>query len=131
MVEEAEVQETTKLLEVISVTDSEVSTSGGGCVVSPSDVSTRNRARGACESFRACVRALLADGSSSVLTGARGRGEIKACDLTTSVGQDADQLTLVGDGRTQPTDGVGVQVARDGHLCPWRTCVFLPGTEAR
>lgn len=40
MVEEADVQETTKLLEVISVTDSEVSTTGGGGVVSPSDVST-------------------------------------------------------------------------------------------
>lgn len=46
MVEEADVQDTTKLLEVISVTDSEVSTSGGGCVVSPSDVSTRDREEG-------------------------------------------------------------------------------------
>lgn len=45
MVEEADVQETTKLLDVISVTDSEVSTSGGGCVVSPSDVSTRDSQR--------------------------------------------------------------------------------------
>lgn len=40
MVEEADVQDTTKLFEVISVTDSEVSTNGGGWVVSPSDVST-------------------------------------------------------------------------------------------
>lgn len=41
MVDEADVHDTTKLFEVISVTDSEVSTSGGGCVVSPSDFSTR------------------------------------------------------------------------------------------
>lgn len=40
MVEEADVQDTTKLFEVISVTDSEVSTNGGRWVVSPSDVST-------------------------------------------------------------------------------------------
>lgn len=40
MVVEAEVQDTTKLLEVISVTDSDVSTTGGGWVVSPSGVST-------------------------------------------------------------------------------------------
>ena len=40
MVEEAEVQDTTKLLEVISVTDSEVSNTGGGTFVSPSEVST-------------------------------------------------------------------------------------------
>lgn len=37
---EAETQEMTKLLEVISVTDSEVSTTGGSCVVSPCDVAT-------------------------------------------------------------------------------------------
>lgn len=54
-----------------------------------------------------------------------GGGEIEARDLTASVGQDADQLTLIGDGGTQPTDGVGVQVAGDRHLCPWRACVFL------
>lgn len=55
MVEEADVQETTKLLEVISVTDSEVSTSGGGGVVSPSDVSTGYREGGTfqlCEGLR-------------------------------------------------------------------------------
>lgn len=40
MVEEADVQDTTKLFEVISVTDSEVSTTRAGWVVSPSDVST-------------------------------------------------------------------------------------------
>ncbi len=40
MVEEADVQDTTKLFEVISVTDSEVASSGAGWVVSPSDVST-------------------------------------------------------------------------------------------
>ncbi len=39
-VSEAETQEMTKLLEVISVTDSEVSTTGGGWVVSPCDVAT-------------------------------------------------------------------------------------------
>lgn len=39
-VSEAETQEMTKLLEVISVTDSEMSTTGGGCVVSPCDVAT-------------------------------------------------------------------------------------------
>lgn len=37
MVEEADVQDTTKLLEVISVMDSEVSTYGGCTTVSPSD----------------------------------------------------------------------------------------------
>lgn len=40
MVEEAEVHDTTKLLEVISVMDSDMSTTGGGGVVSPSHVST-------------------------------------------------------------------------------------------
>lgn len=45
-VEEADVQETTKLFEVISVTDSEVSTSAGSWVVSPSDVSTGDREGG-------------------------------------------------------------------------------------
>lgn len=64
--------------------------------------------------------------SSSVLTGTMVGCEIEACDLTASVGQDADQLTLIGDCWTQPTDGVGVQVAGDRHLCPWRACVFLP-----
>lgn len=39
-VSEADTQEMTKLLEVISVTDSEMSTTGGGCVVSPCDVAT-------------------------------------------------------------------------------------------
>lgn len=43
MVDEADVHDTTKLFEVISVTDLEVSTSGGGWVVSPSDFSTRER----------------------------------------------------------------------------------------
>lgn len=74
---------------------------------------------------------LLAYGSSSVLTGTRRCGEVKARDLTTSVGQDADQLTLVGDGWTQPADGVGVQVSGDGYLCPCRTCVFLAGAGTR
>lgn len=39
-VSEAETQEMTKLLEVISVTDSEMSTIGGGGVVSPCVVAT-------------------------------------------------------------------------------------------
>lgn len=43
IVVEADVHDTTKLLDVISVTDSEVSTSGGGWVVSPSDFSTRKK----------------------------------------------------------------------------------------
>lgn len=43
MVEEADVHDTTKLFDVISVTDSEVSTTGGGWVVSPSDFSTRRK----------------------------------------------------------------------------------------
>lgn len=38
---EAETQETTKLLEVISVTDSEISTMGGGGVASPYDGITK------------------------------------------------------------------------------------------
>lgn len=57
--------------------------------------------------------------SPTVLTGTMGGGEIEACDLAASVGQDADQLTFIGDGWTQPTDGVGVQVAGHHHLCPW------------
>lgn len=40
MVVSADVQDTTKLFEVISVTDSEVANTGGGTVVSPSYVST-------------------------------------------------------------------------------------------
>lgn len=40
MVSEAETQEMTKLLEVISVTDSEMSIIGGGGVISPCDVAT-------------------------------------------------------------------------------------------
>lgn len=40
MVDEADVQDTTKLFEVISVTDSDVSKSAGTWLVSPSDVST-------------------------------------------------------------------------------------------
>lgn len=47
-----------------------------------------------------------------------GGGEIEACDLAASVVQDADQLTLVGEAWTQPTDSVGVDVTRDGSLLP-------------
>lgn len=42
-VEEADVHDTTKLFDVISVTDSEVSTRGGGGVVSPPNFSTRQK----------------------------------------------------------------------------------------
>jgi hypothetical protein len=42
-VSEADIQEMTKLLEVISVTDSLMSTTGGGWVVSPSEVATEKR----------------------------------------------------------------------------------------
>lgn len=55
-----------------------------------------------------------------------GSGEIEARDVAASVAQDADQLTLVGDARTQPTDGVGVDVTGDGNLPPGRTGIFLP-----
>lgn len=61
-----------------------------------------------------------------LLTGTVGGGKLKPCGLTAPVAQDADQLTLVGDAWTQPTDGVGVEVAGDGDLFPWRTAVFLP-----
>lgn len=43
-VSEAETQEMTKLLEVISVTDSEMSTTGGGWVVSPCVAATTGEA---------------------------------------------------------------------------------------
>lgn len=55
-----------------------------------------------------------------------GSGEIEACDVAASVAQDADQLTLVGDARTQPTDGVGVHVTRDSNLPPGQMGIFLP-----
>ena len=42
-VSEADTQEMTKLLDVISVTDSEVSTTEGGGVVSPTDGATANK----------------------------------------------------------------------------------------
>lgn len=51
--------------------------------------------------------------------------EVKARDLATSIAQNADQLTLVGHARTQPADGVGVDVAGDGDLPPRGTSVFL------
>lgn len=54
-----------------------------------------------------------------------GGGEVKACDLTASIAQDADQLTLIGDAWTQPADGVGVEVAGDGNLSPGATAIFL------
>lgn len=63
---------------------------------------------------------------SSLLTGTMGGGEIEARDLAATVAQDADQLTLVSDTWTQPTDGVGVQVAGDGDLPPGCTGIFLP-----
>lgn len=132
MVEEADVQETTKLFDVISVTDSEVSTNAGSWVVSPSDVSTGVREGGGGtflslnlrrgEAFRECYH-------SSLLTRTMGSGEIEARDLAPSVGKEADQLALVGDSRTQPTDGVGVHVTRDCNLCPGIACIFLEDKE--
>lgn len=47
-----------------------------------------------------------------------GGGEIEARDLPASVAQDADQLTLIGDAWTQPTDSVGVDVTGDGNFLP-------------
>jgi len=52
-------------------------------------------------------------------------GEVKAGDFSASKPQHTDQLTLVGDARLQPWDGVGVQVAGDQHLSPWVISVFL------
>lgn len=62
---------------------------------------------------------------SSLLTRTMGSGEIETCDLTASVAQDADQLTLVGDAWTQPTDGVGVEVSGDVNLPPGSAGIFL------
>lgn len=62
---------------------------------------------------------------SSLLTRTVGCGEIKARDLAAAVAQDADQLPLVGGARTQPTDGVGVEVAGDGGFLPRRMAIFL------
>lgn len=121
-VDEADVQDTTKLFDVISVTDSEVSTSGGGCVVSPSDFSTRKRkGNGSSLSMPGGQR-----GCFSSLTGSvGGGGEFKARDLAASMAQDADQLTLIRDPRLQPADGVGVDVAWHGSLLPGFLRIFL------
>lgn len=124
IVEEADVHDTTKLFDVISVTDSEVSTSGGGWVVSPSDFSTRKKTE--CKQF--LVKSLHVwseSGCFGSLTRTVGGGEFKACDLAASVAQDADQLTLISDTWLQPTDGVGVDVARDGNLSPCFRRIFL------
>lgn len=124
MVEEADVHDTTKLLDVISVTDSEVSTSGGGGVVSPSDFSTRRKME--CKQFLFKPRHVSSEsGCFGSLTRTVGGGEFKACDLAASVAQDADQLTLVSDAGLQPTDGVGGDVARDGDLPPGFLRIFL------
>lgn len=61
-----------------------------------------------------------------LLTRTMGSGEIEARHLAASVAQDADQLTLIGDAWTQPTDGVGVEVAGDGGLPPGCMGIFLP-----
>lgn len=54
-----------------------------------------------------------------------GSGKIEARDIAASVTQDADQLTLICDTWTQPTDGVGVDVTGDGNLPPGLTGIFL------
>ena len=69
--------------------------------------------------------------AQSLLTRTMVSGEIETCDLTASVAQDADQLTLVGDTWTQPADGVGVEVAGDGHLLPGSAGIFLSGGVKR
>lgn len=126
-VDEADVQDTTKLFDVISVTDSEVSTSGGGWVVSPSDFSTRKR--------KGNVSSLSMPGGQrgcfSSFTGSVGGGEFKARDLAASVAQDADQLTLIRDPRLQPADGVGVDVARHGSLLPGFLRIFLQEQQVK
>lgn len=68
---------------------------------------------------------------SSPLTRTMGSGEIETCDLTTSIAQDAYQLTFVGDAWTQPTDGIGVQVAGDGHFLPGSASIFLSSRVKR
>lgn len=121
MVVSADVQDTTKLFEVISVTDSEVSNTGGGAVVSPSYVSTFEiKEHGVILNISLDVLLWY-----SILTGAKVSSEIKARDLTASIVLNADELTLIGDAWTQPANGVGVDVARDGDLSPGRTGVFL------
>jgi len=127
MVEEADVQDTMKLFDVISVTDSEVSTTAGGRVVSPSDVSTWEKKANNVPMKNIFTFVALGECIRwGLLTGTVGRGEIEACDLAASVVQDADQLTLVGDAWTQPADGVGVEVSGDGDLPPARAVIFLP-----
>lgn len=124
IVEEADVHDTTKLFDVISVTDSEASTSGGSWVVSPSDFSTRKKTR--CKQFLLKPLQMSSEsGCLCSLTRAVGGGELKARDLAASVAQDADQLTLISDTWLQPTDGVGVDVARDGYLPPGFRRIFL------
>lgn len=54
-----------------------------------------------------------------------GSGKIEARDIAASVTQDADQLTLICDTWTQPTDGVGVDVTGDGNLPPGLMGIFL------
>ena len=51
--------------------------------------------------------------------------EIEACNLTASEVQNADQLALVSDAWTKPTDGVGVEVGWNGGLFPGSATIFL------
>lgn len=59
------------------------------------------------------------------LTRTIGSGEIKPCDLSASVPQDADQLTLIREAWPQPTNGVGVDVTGDGGFPPGLHRIFL------
>lgn len=58
-------------------------------------------------------------------------GEIETRDLPLSVAQNADQLTLIGDPRTQTGDGVGVEVTGNNHLPPGAARIFLQTTKMR
>ena len=137
---EAETQETTKLLAVISVTDSEVATTGGRRVVSPETVlptrekkerfnqlllllcsleCTKGRHR-----WRTCFSGCLAVQLTCHCCGA-GCGKIKAGDFFVAIPLNTDELPLIYHTRLQAWDCVGVLVARDGGFLPLPSRVFL------